>query len=246
MNGFRIQPAGDTAMMVEFDNVISVEVNSRVRALRDSIAQNGIRGVIETVPTYRSLLVVYDPVRIGCKKLYKKLEKLAASCSNAQISGSVVYRIPVLYGGESGPDMRNVCEHTGLSEEEVIRRHTAPDYRIYMLGFLPGFAYLGGLDGSLVTPRLKTPRTSIPCGSVGIANAQTGIYSVNSPGGWQLIGRTPVKPYDSGRERPILYQAGDYIRFYPVSAEEYARIGALVEKGAYVPEQSSLTEEVNV
>ena len=127
--------------------------------------------------------------------------------------------IPVCYGGDYGPDLAFVAQHAGLSEREVIRRHTAPKYRIYMLGFLPGFPYLGGLDPALFTPRLQNPRTAIPAGSVGIGGQQTGIYPVASPGGWQLIGRTPLKLFDP--DRPLRYAAGDRIRFAAITPQQF-------------------------
>lgn len=144
-----------------------------------------------------------------------------------------IFEIPVCYGGEYGPDIANIAEHAGLTEEEVIRIHSSKDYLIYMLGFLPGFTYLGGLDERLHTPRLANPRIRISAGSVGIGGSQTGIYPLDSPGGWQLMGMTPVKTYDPDREVPILVEAGDYIRFVPVDEEEYLRIKDAVERGEY-------------
>ena len=135
--------------------------------------------------------------------------------------------IPVLYGGEMGPDLEFVAQHAGKTPEEVVGIHTSADYLIYMLGFTPGFAYLGGMSGEIAAPRLETPRVKIPAGSVGIAGSQTGVYPIDSPGGWQLIGRTPVRMYDPEREPPILPQAGQYIRFYPIDRAEFDRISAL-------------------
>ena len=144
-----------------------------------------------------------------------------------------VWEIPVVYGGTYGPDLSAIAEHAGISEEEVIRIHSSKDYLIYMLGFLPGFTYLGGLDEKIHTPRLASPRVRIPAGSVGIGGSQTGIYPMDSPGGWQLMGMTPVKTYDPERETPILVESGDYIRFVPVTEEEYLEIKTSVEAGTY-------------
>jgi KipI family sensor histidine kinase inhibitor len=144
-----------------------------------------------------------------------------------------VYEIPVCYGGAYGPDIETIASHAGLSVEEVIRIHASRDYLIYMLGFLPGFCYLGGLDERIHTPRLSNPRIKISAGSVGIGGSQTGIYPLDSPGGWQLMGMTPVKTYDPSRDTPILVEAGDYIRFVPIDEAEFQRIKALVDRGEY-------------
>ena len=150
-----------------------------------------------------------------------------------EASESRIFEIPVCYGGEYGPDLQNIADLAGLTPEEVIKIHSSEDYLIYMLGFLPGFSYLGGLDERIHTPRLANPRIRIPAGSVGIGGSQTGIYPLDSPGGWQLLGMTPVKTYDPGREVPILFEAGDYIRFVPVTEEEYLKIKKQVDEGAY-------------
>ncbi len=138
--------------------------------------------------------------------------------------------IPVLYGGEDGPDLEWVAGYHNATPQEIIRRHTEPTYRVYMIGFTPGYPYMGELPDNLVTPRRETPRTKIAKGSVGIARKQTGIYPVASPGGWQLIGRTPIKLFAPGRSNPFLYQAGDRIKFRPISPEEYSRLAAEEEK----------------
>ena len=145
----------------------------------------------------------------------------------------LITEIPVCYGGVFGPDIENVAKLAGLTVEEVIKIHSQEDYLIYMLGFLPGFTYLGGLDERIHTPRLANPRIKIPAGSVGIGGSQTGIYPLDSPGGWQLIGKTPVKTYDPLREPPILFEAGQYIRFVPVTEDEYYKIEDKISKGQY-------------
>ncbi|MDR2753945.1 MAG: 5-oxoprolinase subunit PxpB, partial [Oscillospiraceae bacterium] len=219
-------PAGDCALTVQFGRVISPEVNQQVRALADTLARRPVRGVAECVPAFCSVLVVYDPCKIGYARLVKALRKRLAALGEGTRRARNVFKIPVLYDGE---DLPFVARHAGLSVEEVIQLHSAPEYLIYMLGFLPGFAYLGGLDPKIHTPRLQNPRTKISAGAVGIGGEQTGIYPLASPGGWQLIGATPVRPYDPEREQPILYAAGDCIQFVPVGADDYQ---ALEEKQA--------------
>ena len=233
--GVRSLPAGDSAVSVEFGNEISEEINAKVAALDEAAAAACIDGFRETVPTYRSLTVHYDPEKISFAELCGRLGGLMGELGESKDRPKKVLCLPVLYGGEEGPDMANVCGHSGLSEEDVVRIHSSADYRVYMLGFTPGFPYLGGMDERLATPRLASPRTVIPAGSVGIAGIQTGVYPVNSPGGWQLIGRTPVRLYDAGREKPILPEAGQYIRFVPVDRARYEEIEREVEEGRYEP-----------
>ena len=185
------------------------------------------------MPTYRSILLQYDPLRWTFSDITARLRQLSIEESGNESDTVTLIEIPTLYGGEYGPDIDFVSEHTKLPKEEVIKRHTSVDYLVYMLGFIPGFTYLGGMDESLATPRLKTPRLQIQPGSVGIAGTQTGIYPSLSPGGWQIIGRTPLKLYDADKNPPVFIQAGDYIRYRSVTPEEYAAIAESVEKGTY-------------
>lgn len=231
-----VSPAGDRALVLDFGNVIDVAVNDRVMAYRAAIEKAGIPGITEIVPTYRSLLILYDPAVITYAPLTKRL------LSPSGIKGASVsphYRllqVPCLYGGEAGPDLASLADSKGMPEEEIIRLHSAPEYKVYMLGFLPGFVYLGGLDSRISAPRLATPRTLIPAGSVGIGGSQTGVYPVSSPGGWLLIGKTPLPFYDPESDTPILCRAGDHIRFIPVSRPEYDSILHDVAEGTYMPE----------
>lgn len=227
MENVKFLLTGDTSLTVEFGNEISPAINARIRAFNIALENSGIKGIVETVPTYRSLMVHYDPGVILYGSLVKKLESLLGQLDSIEIPPSEVLEIPVLYGGEEGPDLAFVAENAGKTPEEVIRIHTSTEYLIHMLGFTPGFTYLGGMSEEIATPRLKTPRVKIPAGSVGIAGAQTGVYPIDSPGGWQLIGRTPVRMYDPDRATPILPQAGQYIKFYPIDKAEYDRIAAL-------------------
>lgn len=220
----RYRIAGDRGLLVEYGDVIDPAVNSKVRSMAMVMEQDSPAGISEVIPTYRSLLIVYDPAITNPAKLKKALKTREARLDEIMIPPPQIVEIPVCYGGEFGPDIAYVAESHNLTVEEVIELHCQPQYLIYMVGFTPGFPFLGGLCEKLHTPRLETPRTFVPEGSVGIANNQTGIYPVASPGGWQLIGRTPVKLFAPGRRNPFLYQAGDRIKFSPISSEEFARI----------------------
>lgn len=227
MENIRFLLTGDTSLTVEFGNEINPAINARIRAFNIALQNSGIRGIVETVPTYRSLMVHYDPEVILYDALVNALRGLLGQLDSIEIPPSEVLEIPVLYGGEYGPDLAFVAEHAGRTEQEVIDIHTSAEYLIHMLGFTPGFTYLGGMSEEIATPRLTTPRVKIPAGSVGIAGAQTGVYPIDSPGGWQLIGRTPVRMYDPERAVPILPQAGQYIKFYAIDQAEFDRIAAL-------------------
>jgi inhibitor of KinA len=217
---------GDTGLLVEYGDSIAEEINLKVRAMALAMIRNIPEGVIEVIPTYRSLLISYDPELSSPDKLRSALEKLERHLEEIEIAPPATVDIPICYGGDFGPDIGFVAEHNKLSVDEVIDLHSLPEYRIYMIGFTPGFPFLGGLDDRLATPRLETPRTKVPAGSVGIANNQTGMYPVESPGGWRLIGRTPLTLFAPGRANPFLYRAGDRIKYVPVSREEFDRIKA--------------------
>lgn len=235
MPNVRFLLTGDTSLSAEFGNEISETINAQIRAFTIALENSKIPGIVELVPTYRSCMIHYDPGVISYGALTKRLRGLMDKLGSVEIPPSDVLEVPVLYGGEMGPDLPFVAEHAGLSEQEVVDIHTSTEYLIYMLGFTPGFTYLGGMSEKIETPRLKQPRVKIPAGSVGIAGRQTGVYPIDSPGGWQLIGRTPVKMYDPNRETPILPKAGQYIRFRAIDQAEYDRIAAEAEAGAYVP-----------
>lgn len=233
MKKAKILTAGDSALLIEFEQKIEPEINAQITAFVHLLKEQHIEGVTDLIPAFASLLINYDPRVIGYKDLKARIEELLKIEVSEEASEARVFEIPVCYGGEYGPDIANIAENAGLSEQEVIDIHCSKDYLIYMLGFLPGFVYLGGLDERIHTPRLANPRISIPAGSVGIAASQTGIYPLNSPGGWQLLGMTPVKTYDPERETPILVEAGDYIRFVPVTEEEFLKIKKQVDDGTY-------------
>jgi inhibitor of KinA len=233
VNGFRIVAAGDSAIIVEFDNRIDPVVHDRVLRLAAAIEGAALRGVRDVVPTYRSVGIHFDPLRTDYDGL---LASVGASIKNAveregdgqAQSGTVQppppVRVPVCYTREFGPDLGDVAAFGSVSDEEVARLHWSRTYRVFMLGFIAGFAYMGTVDARIAAPRLAVPRVRVPAGSVGIADVQTGIYPVSSPGGWRIIGRTPVKPFDLAREEPFLFRAGDAVEFYPIEPAEYARL----------------------
>ena len=218
--------AGDRGILVEYGEGIDPDVNRKVRAMAMVLDRHPVAGIAAIVPTYRALLIQYDPGAIDVTRLKEALQDLEGRLATIAIPSPRTVEIPVCYGGDCGPDIAFVAEAHGLTVADVIRLHSEPIYPIYMIGFTPGFPFLGGLPGVLHTPRLETPRTHVPEGSVGIANAQTGIYPVASPGGWRLIGRTPLKLFAPEREDPFLYRAGDSIRFIPISPETYEALAA--------------------
>lgn len=230
----QFQPLGDTGIQVRFGSDISEETNQEIRLFADYLKEQNIEGIIEWVPAYTTLTIFYRPDKVVYKDLCKKLEDIQNTLQKADDqSQSTIYEIPVLYGGEVGPDLSEVATHNGLTEDEVISIHSGQPYLIYMMGFVPGFPYLGGMPEEIATPRRENPRAKIEAGSVGIAGEQTGVYPLETPGGWQIIGRTPVKLYDPEKEEPILLSAGVYIRFVPVGQKEYEEIEVAVARGEY-------------
>lgn len=212
----RFTPFGERALLVEFDDQLTLSANGQVRSLDFYLSQNPIKGVSEWVPGYSSLLVHYDPRVIQLAAVQNWVEGgLAIGLQEVGHPPKMV-ELLVHYGGEDGPDLPYVAEYHHLTPDDVVLKHTSPVYRVGMMGFMPGFAYLLGLDPTLATPRLSTPRTHIPAGSVGIAGYQTGVYPLDSPGGWQLIGRTAQALYDPGHEPYFALSPGDQVRFIPI------------------------------
>ena len=223
MENVRFLPCGDQAVTVEWGSTIDEHINRQVHAFARKVEELSHPAITEVVPTYRSATVHYRPEVLSYEELKQLLLSLTQG-SAEEAEELPVVEIPVCYGGEYGPDLLEVAQHCSLTPEEVIARHTAPTYRIYMLGFTPGFPYLGGMDPSIAAPRRKEPRIHIPAGSVGIAGEQTGVYPIVSPGGWQLIGRTPLRLFDPQREQPILLSAGAGIRFVPIDEETFRKM----------------------
>ena len=200
----------EQSLMIYFENEISENTYEKVNKTVQYIQNQKHKDIIDTVPSYRAILITFDNMSIDGTKLIENLE--------------LSITVPVVYGGEFGPDLDEVASYNNLTNEEVIDIHTQQAYLIYMLGFMPGFPYLGGLDKRIHTPRRSEPRVKIDAGSVGIANNQTGLYPLDSPGGWQIIGRTPLKVFDLNRDPMTIYEAGDYIQFKAITQSEYDQI----------------------
>lgn len=223
-----ISPVGDCAISIDFGQVIDPKINRHIRQIIEQIKDLQLDGIIELVPTYCALLVQYDAMVYSysdiCRILEPTLQESVTDSANELVT---IVEMPTVYGGEFGPDLGFVASYNHLSEAEVVSIHSGTDYLVYMLGFIPGFTYLGGMDPRIATPRLSSPRTLIPAGSVGIAGEQTGTYPSDSPGGWQIIGRTPVTMYDMSKEQAALLQAGDYVRYVSIDENEFHRVKSL-------------------
>lgn len=235
MEAIQIFPAGDRALVAVLGAAIDPEINDRVHSLLKKVQQAAISGIKEMVPTFCSLMIHYDPDQISYGALKEKISQLAVNLTGTSAKERHIWQIPCCYGSHFGPDLADLEKHSGLTRDEIISIHSNTEYKIYMLGFLPGFVYLGGLDVQLHMPRLSTPRIKIPQGAVGIGGSQTGVYPLDSPGGWRLIGSTPVDFYDPDREEPVLCRAGDYIRFVPITSSDYYDIRQMQRKGDYTP-----------
>jgi KipI family sensor histidine kinase inhibitor len=231
----RIVPCSEAALVVEFGDTIDEAINGKVLALDRAIARARIAGLIEAVPTYRSLLVHYDPLTLGFAELSARIRALTKEL-RVQNGVRRRWRIPVVYGGEFGVDLEDVAKARGISVDQVIRLHTSGDYYVAMLGFLPGFAYLAGLDPRLATPRRLDPRTVTPAGTISIGGVQAGVQCLEAPSGWHLLGRTPVRTYHPRRDPMFLVEPGDAVTFYAIDAREWPRLDAAAEAGEPVAE----------
>jgi inhibitor of KinA len=233
--------AGDTAFVVQFAEVLDPEINRRVRRLDAGVRAAGLSGIVDTVPTMRSLMVHYDPIQTSRKDLEEAIDRLLDD-PPALADAARLWRIPVCYEGEHGPDLAGVARTMALSEDEVVRRHTAKPLEVFMMGFLPGFPYVGLLPEEFDLPRLVEPRVRVPPRSISLAQRQTTIYTVASPGGWHLLGRSPVEFFDLSQPEPILFAAGDRVWFQSVGEAEYDDLRARVEAGTWRPEPETYRE----
>lgn len=230
----RFRAAGECALSVEFAPEISPATNQRVRSLLSALDRTPPSGLRDLVPSYRALLILYDPLELRYERLVALVEELLEDSLLAAAPSRHV-TLPVCYGAGFGPDLADVAGRAKLTVDEVIAIHSGTEYLVYFLGFAPGFPYLGGLDARLSTPRLPRPRTSVPAGSVGIGGEQTGVYSLPTPGGWRLLGRTPVPLYNPASQEPFLLRAGDRLWFEAVERAAYDEVAVEVAAGAYAP-----------
>jgi len=228
-----IKSLGDVAIQVSFGNQINEEIQREIQGFITGLKKAKIKGIIEWVPAYCTVVIYYQPEVISYHILEKILKSNYSAADKVEREKGIVYEIPVYYGGQTGPDLPFVASYHQLSEEEVISLHTSKEYLIYMMGFVPGFPYLGGLPPSLAVPRLEHPRPSVEAGAVGIGGNQTGIYPAEVPSGWRIIGITPVSLFDVNRPSPFLFSAGNYIKFHSIDLQEYERIQHLIANKTY-------------
>lgn len=225
MSDWRLVRVGDASIVVEFAQQIDPAINARALAVGDAVRAARYPGVLDVVEGYCSVTVAYDPLRTAIEPLVAAIEE-AAERAPANGAAAAEVELPVCYGGSHGPDLEAVAAFAGCSPAEVAALHHAAAYRVYMLGFLPGFAYMGSVDPRIAVPRRSRPRLRVPAGSVGIARFQTGVYPVEAPGGWHLIGRCPRRTFDPDASNPFLLQPGCAVRFVPISEAEYRRAEA--------------------
>ena len=232
----RLLPSGDSAVTVEFSRSIDDAANQRVLALDRSLRDAAVEGVTEAVPTYRSLLVHYDPVKIDFDTLGAKLLALAAVPTKETAAKARRWRVPVNYGGENGIDLEDVAKHFNTTPDTIVARHVGGQYRVAMIGFSPGWSYLSGLDKSLHMSRRQSPRIMTPGGTISIGGVQTGIQCLAAPSGWHLLGRTPVRTYQLHRDPIFLLEPGDHVTFFPIDAKTFAEQDKAAERGDIIAE----------
>lgn len=220
----RLFPLGDVGFTIEFGGDLDPSVHDRVTGFAARVRRQRLPGLIEIVPTYRAVAVYLDPRLADWRTLSERLLLLATKPHRGRARPGRLVTIPVCYGGRYGPDLSAVARRAKLAEAEAVALHAGVVYRVYMLGFTPGFPYMGTVPEPIAAPRLSTPRASVPAGSVGIAGRQTGVYPQSTPGGWRIIGRTPLKLYDPARADPFLLRAGDEVRFAAIDEQEFARL----------------------
>lgn len=224
MPSFRILPAGDAALVVELPERIDPELNAWCVAVASALTSGLGTIVRDVVIGYCSVTVYFDPLKVDARWLESEVREYGENLDVGGTAEGALVEVPVCYGGELGPDLPDVAAFAGCSEREVIELHAAREYRVYMVGFVPGFAYMAEVEQRIAAPRRASPRTAVPAGSVAIAGGQTGVYPATTPGGWNIIGRTRLEPYNPDRPQPFLFRSGDRVRFRPIPAEEFSRL----------------------
>ncbi|WP_072891067.1 5-oxoprolinase subunit PxpB [Ornithinibacillus halophilus] len=223
---------GDKAILVKFNDNVTPTLNQQIRSLCLSLQNQTLPGIVEWVPSFDTVTIYYQPDKLSYEQVSEHIHHLSKTTGRTNTE-SYLIEVPVLYGNEYGIDMERVAQSSNLPIEKVIEMHSKPEYLVYMIGFLPGFPYVGGLPERLATPRLESPRSKVPAGSVGIAGSQTGIYPLESPGGWNIIGRTPLRLFNPKISNPFLFKAGDYIRFKRITEDEYQQIERDIQENRY-------------
>ena len=223
MQSFRVVAAGDAALVVELPARVDPAVNSRLVFMADALRNRAAAVIRDAVVGYCTLTVYFDPLHVDAAWLEEQIRLVATEEPPEEQRAGATIEVPVCYGGDLGPDLADVAARCGCTEDEVIRLHIGVEYRVYVVGFVPGFAYMGVVDDRLALPRRAVPRTRVPAGSVAIAAGQTGIYPIETPGGWHLLGRTPIRPFDENREPPVLFRPGDLVHFRPIDREAFDR-----------------------
>ncbi|AJA49954.1 kinase A inhibitor [Clostridium pasteurianum DSM 525 = ATCC 6013] len=215
----------ETSILIEFGETINEDIQEIVKAFCEYLDKHPFKGMVEYIPAFSSVAVIYNPMESNYEEVYLILKNILCNLKLPYEKNRRIVKIPVCYGDKFGPDIQYVADYNKISIDEVVKIHSKGKYIVYMIGFAPGFPYLGGMSKSIATPRRKSPRTAIPKGAVGIAGEQTGVYPISTPGGWQIIGSTPLKLFRPEEEPPTLLRAGDIVKFYPISFEEYEEMG---------------------
>lgn len=231
---YSLSPLGDGSIVLQSGKTIDIDNHRKIQAIKDYLKKHPFPGMLEYIPAYTTLTIFYDVMGVESYKsehgltgttpyqlVCEWIEHAISEMPDKANTSTRLIKIPVCYGSDDGPDLKIVAEHNGLTEREVIDIHSEPDYLVYMIGFAPGFPYIGGMSEKIETPRKESPRVEIPARTVGIAGMETGVYPIETPGGWQLIGKTPVELFRPDNPSPTLLESGDMIRFYPISEEEY-------------------------
>jgi len=217
---FQCFPLGDSVVLIQFSDGISLDTNRKIRSITAFLDEYTFEGFVECVPAFNSIAIYYEPGKVSFEELSRMIEEMMANLPDASTEvEQAIIEIPVVYGGEWGPDLDFVATYNKMTADDVISIHSQAEYLVYMIGFAPGFPYLGGMDERIATPRKHMPRTSIFSGAVGIGGKQTGVYPIESPAGWQIIGRAAVDLFDKTSEHPVLLKAGDRVRFIPIDAD---------------------------